>query len=196
MTYKSTKAEKSDLELVLTARESAEGFGKLYQRYFNSIFGYVAARVTNRGDAEDITALTFEKALRSLWTFDEKKASFKTWLYRIATNNISDYYRKTRENTVSIEYAELVTGVNGKGDVEDVQWYQSLLSCMKQLPDRQQSLLTMKFVCGLSNEEIISILGCQRRAYSMRLLRALRALKKVAEKHELFDTIVEGSADA
>ena len=37
-----------------------------------------------------------QAAFKGLYSFDEKKASFRTWLYRVASNKITDYYRSRR----------------------------------------------------------------------------------------------------
>ena len=50
-------------------------------------------RVGNVQDAEDITSIVFEKVVSNLASFDESRASFTTWIYRIAMNSVTDFYR-------------------------------------------------------------------------------------------------------
>ena len=73
---------------------------ELYATFGDRVLAYVSARVRNRQDAEDITAETFEKAMRALPRYDETKASYSTWVYTIARNTMTDYFRKRRQFVV------------------------------------------------------------------------------------------------
>lgn len=75
----------------------------LVRAYYNEIYVYVYKQVADKEMAMDITQEIFISALQSLFTYDEKKASFRTWLYRIATNKIIDYRRIKNPLTIEIE---------------------------------------------------------------------------------------------
>ena len=81
-------------ELVERARSSPQAFSELYEHYMPLIYRYLLRRTGNAEAAEDLTATTFEKALRHLETFQWKQVSFSAWLCRIATNNLVDFYRR------------------------------------------------------------------------------------------------------
>lgn len=183
-------------ELVNSARESPEGFAELYKYYFPKIYGYIAVRLMNASDAEDVTALTFEKALRSLKRFDETKASFTTWIYTIAHNNVIDHVRGSAKGPLpASEQEQLEMAGAPDNGIANVDWLQSVMKCIRQLPERHQQLLVLKFMIGLSNKDIREILGCSQGAYDMRLSRALRSLKKVAVREHLLEGILEGGAN-
>jgi DNA-directed RNA polymerase specialized sigma subunit, sigma24 homolog len=90
-------------ELVERARRDPEVFGELYDRYYSQIFGYVLKRVANIEIAQDITSEVFFKALKNLGQFKWRNISFSFWLYRIASNQITDYFRKNKHAVVSLE---------------------------------------------------------------------------------------------
>ena len=73
-----------------------EAFGQLYDRYVTGIFRYIYVRVGNRQLAEDLTADTFLRALRSLHTFQWKGKDFAAWLTTIARNLMNDHYKSRR----------------------------------------------------------------------------------------------------
>ena len=73
----------------------------LYDRHVDAIFRYIVRRVGRIAEAEDLTSQTFYKALRSLWRFDEKNE--QAWLYRIATNEVNDYFRRRRSAESALE---------------------------------------------------------------------------------------------
>ena len=73
-----------------------EAFGQLYDRYVTGVFRYVYFRVGSTQLAEDLTAETFLRALRSLHTFQWKGKDFSAWLTTIARNLINDHFKSRR----------------------------------------------------------------------------------------------------
>ena len=89
-------------ELVEKAQRDPEAFGELYDQYYSPIFGYVLKRVANIETAEYITSEVFFKTLKNLGQFRWQNISFSFWLYRIATNQITDYFRKSKHEMFSL----------------------------------------------------------------------------------------------
>jgi len=83
-------------ELVRQAQKIPDAFAKLYDQYYPKIFGYILRRTANLEAAQDITSETFFKALKKLWQFRWRNISFSAWLYKIATNEINQYFRKAK----------------------------------------------------------------------------------------------------
>ena len=87
----------SQIRYEVRNREGARiAFEELYDEHFDGIFRYILYRVGQVAEAEDLTAQTFFKALRSLWRFRWSKGSFSAWLYRIATNEVNSHHRRRR----------------------------------------------------------------------------------------------------
>lgn len=82
-------------QMICNARKDPEQFDELYNTYVNSIFNFVLRRVNDTNVAEDITADTFYKALKSIKRF-KFKSSFSTYLFRIAENEIYRFYRSKK----------------------------------------------------------------------------------------------------
>ena len=66
---------------------------KLVRKYYDQIYAYVYRHILNVDDSLDLTQEIFIKSINALPGFDKKKASFKTWLYTIAMNKMTDWYR-------------------------------------------------------------------------------------------------------
>ena len=86
-----------------------KAFDELYRRYLKPIYGYIYKRVNHREDAQDITQDVFVRVFRHIKDF-RGEASFVTWLYLIAKNEISRFFRKRsqlkrllRENHLYLE---------------------------------------------------------------------------------------------
>jgi RNA polymerase sigma-70 factor (ECF subfamily) len=65
-------------EVVEEAMQSRQAFGQLYDSYQPRVFNFVARRIPNVQDAEDVTQQVFEKVLRAIKDFDPARASFET----------------------------------------------------------------------------------------------------------------------
>lgn len=87
---------------------SKDAADQLVRVYYDDIYVFVCRQVHNREDALDLTQDIFIAALRSLPSYNAKKAGFRTWLYRIATNKVIDARRKVRPVTVDIDEGKAV----------------------------------------------------------------------------------------
>lgn len=76
----------SDEELALKAQSDKEALGELFRRYHKRFFNLAYRFCGDFFTAEDLTSEIFWRIYRYLKTFDQTKASFKTWGYKIAVN--------------------------------------------------------------------------------------------------------------
>ncbi|MBB6698697.1 RNA polymerase sigma factor [Clostridium algidicarnis] len=97
-------------------RESAN---ILIKGYYSEIYGYVFKQTSCRQLAADITQEIFISMIRSIDNYNVERCSFRTWIYKIASNKIIDYYRsknyKQWTSSMTIDCIEL----KAKGDIED-----------------------------------------------------------------------------
>src|SRR5438874_4598570 len=90
--------------LVEEARRDPQAFERLYNQFFPRLYAYVGYRVGRTQDTEDLVADTFLKAVEALgmghfeWRHE---GSFAAWLFRIAQNSITDYYRRSQRSDES-----------------------------------------------------------------------------------------------
>ena len=73
--------EERDAQLIARAKEDPEAFGVLYERYVGKIYNYIYYRTTNHHDAEDLTARTFQRALKHIGRYVDRGAPFSAWLF-------------------------------------------------------------------------------------------------------------------
>jgi len=108
-------------ELVERAKKDPEAFGKLYDIHYSKIFGYILKRVADVDIAQDIVSETFLKALKNIWKFRWQNVSFSAWLYRISSNEISNFFRK-KKPTVSIDLVpEPFSSLNPHEEIVEAQ---------------------------------------------------------------------------
>jgi RNA polymerase sigma-70 factor (ECF subfamily) len=175
----------NERQLVLQAQAgNAEAFGQLYDAYMERIYRFVYFRVEDQQTAEDLTSQVFLRAWNNLDRFRLGGTPYLAWLYTIAHNAVIDHYR-TRKVTTPLEdvrlsqpdYAEVV-----ENDIDFAVEMSSIKSAMQTLTDDQQRVLTLKFIEGMTNDEIARHLGKREGAVRALQMRGLRALAKQLEE--------------
>ena len=104
----------------------------LIRSYYDEIYRYVFRQLSGAADAYDLTQEIFISSLRSIKTYKKEQASFRTWLYHIATNKIIDHRRKKAPQTIAldgIEAAEETDFVRQLGQSELLYQIEVYVSC-------------------------------------------------------------------
>jgi len=168
--------------LVREAASSGEALEKLCAHYIPKIYNFILKRVGNVQDAEDLTSAVFEKVVTNLESFDEAKASFTTWVYRIAINSVTDFYRGSgRRRATSLDDESAFEVAHPADDIDRADLHMVLVDLMKQIPRKYQEAVTLRYFWGLKVAEVADTLGITESAASKRILRGLDELKRLAE---------------
>ena len=178
-------------ELVRQAQKAPDAFARLYDQYYPRIFGYVLRRSANIEAAQDITSETFLKALRKLWQFHWRNISFSAWLYKIATNEINQYFRKAEyTKSVSLEElqepgCELLSPHDPESELieaqEKLKQHQDFLEIqgkIARLPAKYQEVIALRFFEKKQINEIAEILGKREGTIKSLLHRAVEKLRE------------------
>lgn len=129
----------------------------LYSDYHGKILGYIQSRVNNAVLAEDLCADVFLKVYEKLDTFDERKASLSTWIYTVARNTLTDYYR-TRRVTEEIPetYAD---GSDVEESVISAEMLDVLADALEALPERERDIIVLRYYSGKTLKDIGQKIG-------------------------------------
>jgi len=178
-------------KLVRQAQKAPDAFAELYDQYYPKIFGYVLRRTTNLEAAQDITSETFLKALKKLWQFRWRNISFSSWLYKIATNEINQYFRKAEyKKSISMEELqeqgfELMSPHDPESELieaqEKLKQYQDFLEIQEKivrLPAKYQEVIALRFFEQKKINEIAEILGKKEGTVKSLLHRAVEKLRE------------------
>ncbi len=171
------------IALVELARNGdAEAFGQLYDHYHASVYRFLYYRVGSVPLAEDLTAETFFRALRSMSSFRWQGKDFGAWLMTIARNLTTDHFKagRTRLESTTEDMSTLDTTTDGpEGAVLTSLTNEALLAALSELPTEQRECLVMRFLQGLSIAETADVLGRSAGAVKQLQLRGVRNLSKV-----------------
>jgi RNA polymerase sigma-70 factor (ECF subfamily) len=141
-------------------QQDPQAFTQLYEEHFDRIYRYVALRIGNEIEAEDITQQLFLKALHSISSFRWKGVPFSAWLFRIAHNLVVDYQRKkTKQATVPLD--ESIASFSGDPQllVEQSLDIERLLSATKRLTEAQREVLSLRFTSELPIAQVAKIMS-------------------------------------
>lgn len=156
----------------------SEAFGILYNRYIDKIYRFIYYKTFSKEITEDLTSDVFHKALTRLHTFDPRKGSFSTWIYRIARNTVVDYYR-TKKTTVPIEDIFDIGVDDRMEDVHDaVHALTDIKKYLTTLTPRQREIITLRIWEGKSYREIAEIVESTEDGVKMAFSRSIRDLRE------------------
>ncbi len=178
-----------DEALIAQAQVDPAAFGALYERYLTVVYNYVFYRLHNVHEAEDLTAKVFYQALTHLDRYVSHGVPFTAWLFRIAHNLVANWYRDTkRRQTFSLDDSFLELGtppVEFDRHAVDREEEHELRAILRQLSPERQQLIVLKYVEGMSNAEIGTIMGRSEGAVKALLHRTLLALRGELGKKRL-----------
>ncbi|MGH9202116.1 MAG: RNA polymerase sigma factor [Vicinamibacterales bacterium] len=145
----------------------------MYDRYVDRVYAFVSRRTHDRAVAEDVTSEVFEQALTHLGRFEWRGVPFVAWLFRIASNALTDRWRQDARDSHNPP-----ADVPDSREVEELERRVIVFQLVDRLPDVQRQVIRMRFVEEKSIREIAAALGRSEGAVKQLQLRALENLRK------------------
>jgi len=140
------------------------------------VYAYVAYRIGDGIDAEDVTSATFERALRYRWEFDPRRGEPVAWLIGIARRCISDHFADR-----PIPVADVPEKAAPGELAADVAARIDLRRTVGGLPERDRELVALRYGADLTARQIGELLGMKTNAVEVALHRALQSLREALE---------------
>ena len=163
--------------LVDRAKEGdAAAFGEIFDRFQPEIVRYLAHRTGNIDTAEDLAQQVFLKAWQAIPRFEHRGAPFKSWLYRMAHNQMVDHFRTSRPTT-ALEGVDVPAAATAEGELLTGETNERLRAALDRLSDDHREVLTLRFLMEKSAREIGEIMDRKEvtvRGLQMRAPQALR----------------------
>jgi RNA polymerase sigma-70 factor (ECF subfamily) len=173
-----------DLDDVRAAQVDRAAFAILYRRYLDAVYGYSFYLLGDHHDAEDATERTFLAALGAIERYSDTGATFRSWLFRIAHNQLANALRaRSRQRTNPLDGVPEPVAPDDPGRLaglaEDARRLRAAVALLSE--DRRQVVI-LRFVDGLSAREIGAVLGRSEGAVRVLQHRALRELAVLLER--------------
>ena len=162
-------------------RGDSSAFGLLYDHYQPKIYRFTLVKVSHREEAEDLTHQVFLNAWQNIESYRDLGFPFSSWLYRIARNHVTDYYR-AKKPIASLEDADpekmpadhsLHSGLAEKLELERVK------NAVRKLKPEYQDVIMLRFVEDLAVRDTALALDKSEGAVKVLQHRAIKELKKI-----------------
>jgi len=164
--------------LVAQARTDRAAFGQLYDLYVRRVYAFCALGGRSREEAEDLTAQTFERALRAIDRYEERGVPFSAWLLRIAAHVVADRARRA----APLDDAPPLDDDDGAADgapdwTEEWELATWLRGHLATLPEDQRRVVWLRYYEDRSFGDVAARMDRSENAVKQLLRRALAAVR-------------------
>lgn len=173
-----------DTELVKRAqRGNKQAVGKLYDRHQPHIYRFVWSRVQHQQTAEDMTGEIFIRMVKNLPHYQDGGTPFRAWLYRIARNLLTDYFRQSARQISLDEVENLMESTESLDTVVQHKiTVSSVTKALAKIDPEQREVVVMRFLVGLPIKEVAISLNKTVPAVKSLQHRGLQALRATLQQ--------------
>lgn len=158
-------------QLIEAAQRDPACFGELFERHAHRVYAFIAVRVRNRDEAEDLTSEVFHQALKHLKRYEFRGIPFSAWLFRIAANAIAQHGRDAARESGNPILGEPMTDA-------DAERRAMLFQLMGTLPEDQQQVIGLRYAEQKSLQDIATEMNRSEAAVKQLHHRALQNLRQ------------------
>jgi RNA polymerase sigma factor (sigma-70 family) len=158
----------------------AMSFAATAEEHLDDVYAYLVYLTRDRSLAEDLTADTFEKALKAWRRFDASRGSARTWLCQIARTTALDWFRGEERR----RRREERTALPDRVDLAFVEGLSpELEAALRELSAGEREVIALRVLLELDSDEAARVLGISPTAVSTRLSRSLKKLEEKVSIH-------------
>lgn len=192
--HQSEKDIQQEQEIIKKAMDNPEVFGFLYEKYYKQIYLFVLRRVDDKATTADLVSQIFLKAMLNLKKYKFQGLPFSAWLYRIATNQINEFYRGSQfQRVVSVEDEQINT-IFKDASIDNSDKSELISKLLDELDEDEVQILELRFFEDRPFKEVAFILDMSENNAKVRTYRILEKLKKIATKYVSSVTWLAGVA--
>jgi RNA polymerase sigma-70 factor (ECF subfamily) len=161
-------------------------FADIYEQCQPAIYRYIFYQVGgNSAVAEDLTSEVFVRLVEKIDHFTYRGRPLLAWLYTIARNLITDHRRKVQKaQPLELDHQRIPSTLNVETAVENALTQNQVITAITQLTDDQSQVIVLRFIEGLDNKTVASILGKSVNAVKALQHRALASLRRILDQDD------------
>ena len=177
--------EKEIIALLQDSRRQREAFGRIVQKYSETLYWQIRRLVLSHDDSNDILQNTFIKAWQNIEYF-RGEAKMSTWLFRIAFNECLSFKNNKRiGEQISID--DIDTDLLNKLECDPYfngdETQKIFLKAVHQLPKKQQMVFNLKYFKEMKYEEMSEIFGTSIGALKASYHHAVKKIETFLKEH-------------
>lgn len=153
--------------------KNQSAYNKLYENYYNLIYGIVFSIIKNKADSEDVTHEIFTK----IYKLDVNKLPADheaSWLFTVSKNECLLFFRKSKPNISIDEIYELPNVSNEIDNVIDREYYNRLMSGLKE---DEKMIVSLKVLSNFTFKKISQVMGIPIGTVQWKYYNAINSLK-------------------
>jgi len=166
-------------QLIEDAKANPKKFEALYVKYYESIVKFVYKRVENIEDCREVTAVVFSKAISNLKSYQDYGFPFSSWLYRIAINEITQFYRDKSKTRIITANEKALTNLKEESREQKTDMIATLREALHYLEEDDLTVIELRFFEERPFAEVGEILGITENNAKVRTYRAIDRLKEI-----------------
>ena len=178
-----------DQMLVAAARHDTDAAGRLFDKYYSEVLGYIYHCTFDTSVAEDLTSNVFLAVFRHLGRYQWRRASFRAWLYRIATNEVRMHWRRQkRVRIVSLQPDDdkSVAESSVSDNMAAAEEYRLLYKALLELRLKYRTVIILRYFEGKTIAEICEITATKEGTVKCQLHRGLARLQDILVRWGVF----------
>lgn len=172
----------------------AEAISALYRQFLPGVYWYIAARVPDRGIAEDLTSEVFLEMVEGINKVRANgEAMFASWLFQVARVTVAGYYRKHKHIPTSISLEASLWEDDGSAtstrpEADPVHWTEArdewhvVAEAINELTEEQRQVLVGRLILGYDVTTVAQMVGKKANAVKALQFRALNSLRRLLQK--------------
>ncbi|MGL5067911.1 MAG: RNA polymerase sigma factor [Sarcina sp.] len=159
---------------------------KLIELYYKDVYRYVYKQNQCKETSKDLTQDIFISMLRSIHSYDERKSSFKTWIYKVASNKIIDFYRskyyKYKTIVDEIEEYKLYSDIDIEKSFLLKEDANEIMEILNTMESGIQEIFRLKVFADISFREIAVLTNLSESTVKTRYYATIKKIKVIIER--------------
>ena len=173
----------SEWELIEKAKTGDQAaLSQLVGDCWQPLFRFITHKMGSADEAQDVVQETFFRAFRSLASYKQTDSRFTTYLGRIASNLITDMWRKKGRSPINSNVTDIQDRLAGGENPADAllatEKKQALAAALNDLPPEQRQVIEYRILAGLPVRDVALAMDKSEAAIKMLQQRALKNLRE------------------
>ena len=181
-----TDALQAEWQEIQAAQRDPAQFRPLYIRYYDPIFRYIFRRTADETATADLCSQVFLRAMQNLNDYEYRGVPFSAWLYRIAGNEVAQYYRTVKRNRVVSAPEETMPELAEEMEItSELNWTEVLPGLLDTLAENDLRLIELRFFEQRPFKEVADIMDITESNAKVKTYRILQRLKRTMQARGL-----------
>jgi len=181
--HQSKEQMESEYSIIAKSQKNPRYFAPIYEKYYDPIFIFINRRLDDEEETADVTSIVFYKCLQNIGKFKFQGVPFSAWLFRIAVNEVNQFFRRKKEHlrSVSIRDHHIDDLFEEMEERVEIDRHVVITKLLEQLSAEDVQFLELRFFEGYSFKEMGYLLGLTEVNAKVKTYRIVKKLKKFAQ---------------